>query len=437
MGYQMLNYTIFKKNTEELLQKFNNYCQRYPTVNYEVLRQKVSGLQEKYIAKSQKGKSGYFSSSDTRLRCDQLACISQLLPKLPDPKTEKDEEKLESAEQILLGAIIFRYLRIKKSYENPFSFFKTEEDSYTFQVLDEEFDFKNKLDEETIVSCCEAYQRYLLQSLPTGNQNVGDQFPYIVKNKQKFYKNLSEIINERKPQAQLIRAQLNVIDFVYSVYESLEKTEEAVCAVLPKFKAMVWLKLEELEREGNSKGYLTYEELIVLAKSLKPAPEECALAGLILLFPAKISKDKIEALETGVVGNISFDKYFEHAFAIRNNYCLLGAYIMALGLCDSGTEKLLIALNGAINVLGENQLDLYTTGMALKALSDYTRLPVSARLTFRCQSWSRVRGEELMLQDLDNRLVNVRKELEEMERKSLLAQASPNKENESQNFSYQ
>ncbi|STX47994.1 Uncharacterised protein [Legionella hackeliae] len=211
MGYELPRYRDLHNKAIKLHNSFNELINRYIPPTYEQIRQKVNSLEEKYNEKVRK-KSGFFVNTTPDLRRDQVACISQLLPKLPQEGTV---QLLNNAQNILLGAVLYRYQRIILSYNSKFLFYLgySADNSCVKLILEEEFEFeKQKLDAETIATCCEAYKAYLEQEDVSSDKKkkVADQFPYIQEDTE-FFSKLKEIIVHARVKARPITIQLQVI----------------------------------------------------------------------------------------------------------------------------------------------------------------------------------------------------------------------------------
>lgn len=145
MGYKPPGYRDLHTNTNMLHDYFNKLINRYIPPSYEQMRQKISSLETKYNSKIRK-KSGLLVSTTPELRRDQVACIYQLLSKL---QLEGEVPKINNMQRILLGAVIYRYLRIKKSYGDGWGLYSmfgyTPDDNCTiYQILEEDFEFKKE-----------------------------------------------------------------------------------------------------------------------------------------------------------------------------------------------------------------------------------------------------------------------------------------------------
>ncbi|KTC84183.1 hypothetical protein [Legionella brunensis] len=391
MGYIPPEYQELQKKTDTLITTFNNLSRRYIPAKYDELRKKVGGLEGKYNEKAPK-KSGFFISTNKELRRDQTACINQLLPKLP---TEGTPTILNQSQNVLLGAIFYRYKRLDNSYSQPYAFFgyNAKNSCTLFQVLEEEFKL-DKLDDETLATCCEAYKTYLEQpDLTVENKTVGDQFPYIQEDPD-FYINLKEIIVTARQKALPITRQLHVISFVESVAQSLRETDKAIADILPKFSKMVIGKF-------TKESFLTRDNLLELINSFQPTMSETSKEILKLSLPERVLPQGVPIPSSEMTRYIGFQDYLSQALTINSTYTLLGAYVMALGRCNSHTPKLKDVLNSGINSMVENLLDDTAKELSLTAFKNYVEIP--GRPQLNCKAWSDDTGEEHMKMDLDIR----------------------------------
>ncbi|ASQ45425.1 hypothetical protein [Legionella clemsonensis] len=406
MGYKLPGYRYLHNNTNILHDTFNKLINRYIPPTYEQVRQKVSSFPEKYNEKVNK-KSGLLVNTTRGLRLDQSACISLLLPKLPE---EGSVQEINQAHNILLGAVIYRFLRIKKSYKPKYySYFGySPKDSCTYQILEEDFEFdKQQLDAETIATCCEAYLAYLEQEVVTTigkKQKVGDQFPYI-KEDVDFYKNLKAIIRDARAIAQPITAQLKIISFVQSVAVSFRTMDNNALEVLPKLSSVVSNKLKKSPAQE-----LTSEDVAELLDTIHPAVNEAAKETLKLVLPDMVTSKGV--FTKVIISNsspirtedkyLSFQDYVQEALIMNSQYALLGAYILALSRSEADKPELKDALNHAIAAQGVNQLDEKTKKWGLVAFHNYVTIPGIPAINYKC--WHADTGYEHMDKELQQQL---------------------------------
>ncbi|WED43803.1 hypothetical protein [Legionella cardiaca] len=393
MGYELPEYAELQKRTNSLLSLFNNLCGRYIPVSYEKLREKVTTLEAKYDLKAEK-KTGWLVSTNKELRRDQVACINQLLPKLP---TKGSSEELDNAHSILLGAIFYRGKRLEISYAaKTYGFFGyTAENCCAFyQVLLEEFNLKT-VDDETLAKCCGDYQAYLKQpDINSGkSKTVGEQFPYIQEDPD-FYKHLQEIVTTAKLKAEPITRQLRVIAFVQSVAKSLLERDREVANVLPGV-------IKEVTKAIKEKHVLSHEDLVEVIASISPKIPQITQEILKISLPAQAEENSVEWNNKKFP--LSFEDYFSQVLTINSSYTLLGAYVMALGQCNAKTPKLRDALNASINSVMQNQLDNDSRLMGLKLLKKYISIPDNCP-NVNFSAWNADTGEASMKMDLDIRL---------------------------------
>ncbi|KTD24765.1 Uncharacterised protein [Legionella lansingensis] len=386
MGYIVPEYSDLQKKTDDLEDYFNRLCKRYISLRYEELRSKVTALEKKYDEKITK-KTSWFSFSNPELRRDQTACIAQLLPKLPEAG---EKEQINLAQNILQGAIFYRYKRITVSYQGvAYSFLGyTPENSALSRTLEEEFHLL-ELDDETLATCCEAYLAYLRQpDKSRTNKKVGDLFPYIQEDGE-FYKKLEQVITVAKIGAQAIRQQLQIIAFVKSVAHALRETDKGVDDIFTELSEVV---LEKLKAEP----YLTKQDIVSLLRSKKTPKNQIFVEIFILSLPRQgVTKSGVQIEEDWIK---PFKDYMVEALSITSNYVLIGSYVMALSLCKTERPKLKDALNHTLGAKGVNQLDDDTIALALEAFKTYVEIP--GRPAMDCKAWNLDTGEEHMRQDL-------------------------------------
>lgn len=117
-----LSYRIVQENTSRLTKIFDVWISRYIPPDYTVLRNGVSDLPMRY-EKELKNKKGTITNKTAQeLRLEQIACIQQLLPHLPEQPNSP--EQTAQCQRILLGALFYRFYRLEREQSHPLvSFF--------------------------------------------------------------------------------------------------------------------------------------------------------------------------------------------------------------------------------------------------------------------------------------------------------------------------
>lgn len=398
MTFTPFDKQLLQKSTADLQQTFNGFAKLYFPPNYKKLRELISQLEDKYIeAVKNKAKDSWRFTTPVpdQTRLDQIGCLTQLMTNLPE-KFGNDAE-LQQAHRVLLGAVLYRYLRIESSYTDAYGLFGSADNSALKVVLFVLLGLSenNRLDSQTIVTCCGEYCEHLKQN---GNS---DRYSYIKKDMD-FFINIEKIINTAKISAAPIASKMQYIIFVQSVSALLSKQEE----VIIKDVCQPLCVLFEKKLQGQT--LLESKDVRLCLRSLNVQPlvsnffeERCIMDDL------EISKESLNDFSDDITGKMS----------IMYQYSLLGAYIMCIEQCKPSSlseppSPICAALQFSIGVKAGNSLDNKCRYLALYALKQMIELSPEAQL--HCDVWG---GPDLFKAELIRQLDTVQNLREEAETK--------------------
>lgn len=387
MGYTPPTYRDLQKATNLLQQSFNRLSSRYIPPDYQSLRNKADKLKEKYLEKvKEKSSWRLYTPKPDPTRLDQIACIAQLLNNLPE--NPRDTDETNSAQCVLLGALFYRLLRIDYSYEGYSFFGSTEKDSALHEVIIELLSINevaNKLDAQTVATCCAAYRDYLKQ------EKVSEKYSYIAKDS-KFFTKLKTIIDVAQINAKPVEKQLQSLVFIQSIAQSLETNDKSFLDTLALLSKSISNKLKSIES-------LNRANVIELMNALKPAVSIIVKQLIEDLLPPDLSINNRGEVASAGENKGPFQEFMAASLVINSKYTLLGAYVLSLSQCTMDTPHLTSALNNSIGVQLENQLDDEKRELALTALENFMELPGELKVDFK--AWG---GSEFMKGELTRQL---------------------------------
>ncbi|WP_040916588.1 hypothetical protein, partial [Legionella tunisiensis] len=164
MGYEPPSFEKLCEEADKLEAVFNKFASRYFVASYSDLCVIAETLKEEYCKNVKKKATWVFTPIPKELRLSQIACISQLKTDLK-PRTDSEVKK---AVAILMGAFMYRLLRLEHEYTSLYDFFRQTpiEKFFTISVIDscalhttlrEAFIKKgNVFDAQTVAACCGA-----------------------------------------------------------------------------------------------------------------------------------------------------------------------------------------------------------------------------------------------------------------------------------------
>ncbi|ARG99753.1 hypothetical protein [Legionella micdadei] len=273
MGYKPPLYQDIQLETNELRRKFSDLTNTYlfpPTA--QLLEYVDLKIEETYRKKVKMG-----GRKPDPVRLDQISFIKHVRNDLSeDLSSEKNEERLE-AERILMGAVVYRFLRLKENYSPKFEaslkgvarFFasygyKDVSSCELYNTLMELFKFE-KLDPYTVSVCCSSFKKYL------DSQEDPTRYAY-VKADLEFDTKLSNIIKEATANVEStkisMKKQMEYISFIESMGMSLNKSDCEVATYLEQLTHLIGEKIETLEDSQS----LSRKEILESLDTLSPSP---------------------------------------------------------------------------------------------------------------------------------------------------------------------
>lgn len=392
MGYKPPLYQDIQLETNELRRKFSDLTNTYlfpPTA--QLLEYVDLKIEETYRKKVKMG-----GRKPDPVRLDQISFIKHVRNDLSeDLSSEKNEERLE-AERILMGAVVYRFLRLKENYSPKFEaslkgvarFFasygyKDVSSCELYNTLMELFKFE-KLDPYTVSVCCSSFKKYL------DSQEDPTRYAY-VKADLEFDTKLSNIIKEATANVEStkisMKKQMEYISFIESMGMSLNKSDCEVATYLEQLTHLIGEKIETLEDSQS----LSRKEILESLDTLSPSPvirqvfEEFIPQELAIMANGEMHTPDNK-------GDWSSDGQFENVLSkhlkIQSKYTLLGAYFLCLNQCNEDTPDLRAALCTAIGVTISNKLnkqdaeDKETIVKALDYLEKFMRRGVIQEVRF-------------------------------------------------------
>lgn len=369
MGYEPPSFEELCEATDTLEGDFNKFASRYFVASYSALCSIAETLKDEYCKNVKKKTSWVFTPIPKELRLSQIACISQLKNDLK-PRTEAEVKKAVS---ILMGAFMYRLLRLEHEQINLYEFFKAAriEDYFNISIVNScalhttlrEALIKkgNVFDAQTVAVCCGAYKQYLMQ------EGVSDRYTYIREDTD-FFSNLDLIIAKAKLVAAPIQEQLHYVSFIQSVAKSLKEYDKEVRDGLKTLDKLLKTKLA-------TKESIKRDEIIKCLQSLELE------SGTTRYIEKLLPRDLVIDEESSV----DFEEKMIARLTIYNQHVLLGAHILPLKACqtvpypdlDSAIRHVIERLN--------NSLDTKTHDLAFDALNFFVNLPGEA--TIKYDAW--------------------------------------------------
>lgn len=323
------NYESLQKATRELIGSFNDLAKRYKPGSYQALLQVVKGLKETYeqnVEKKQQKKSRglfsftyftnpaiYFTNTvPDQLRLEQIACITQLATTLPETLEEK---KTANYFGILLGSIIYRYLRLEMVYQGFSAVGSDSENCALKKTLAEvlKLNTDNALDALTVFECCSAYQTFLKQD------KIADTFAYIKSDKE-FFSKLSHVIAECQTDSEMILRRIEYLHVIQNVDEVLTRLDGPTRLLFPPL-------IKELKAAMAEKQELSAAEIQEFWKkyAVKLKPQEAVLLEKIMV--STIKKEELDSKDSSIS---PLECRLGDRLNTYKKYVLFGAYVTTL-----------------------------------------------------------------------------------------------------------
>lgn len=369
---QLLPYEFLQGCTQHLMQKFNEFSGRYILDDtYLQLREKIENLRKNYeVQVSQKPKTIFSSfwgnNTPGHVRIEQISLIEFICQDLP--KQCRDPQQEAASRTILLGALIYRYLRLLLEYKNDKN--SARKNCALFAVLEKILliDDKNKLDDLTIETTCTALCHFLKNSQeepifikeklsllsPKLNKT---NYSYVNQDKE-FFQKLEEMILKAKKNNQCIYQQVYYIEFISSIANVLKDMDEEVNLFLANMKKQC--KGQENIKISDFIEYFTTEKV-------KPCTK------LLLQNSMGILSEKISIFKKFEF----FEKKIKGIIKVKNQCALLGGFVVVLHQCDQD-QSMKVLKNSIYHLLKSHEnyaLGNEIKDFAVRALNDFIQYP--------------------------------------------------------------
>ena len=262
MPYMPLSYEELHRATAEVEQIFNDFSRRYCPPTYELLRERCSEMERTY--RQHVGKKGnlFWALSPDLVRLEEITCITRLIESLPKTIPPASPER-NSAQNIILGALFYRRLSIKASYEDALGgkvlsyapsfvrgLFSREHASALYQTIEDvlELNAEKTLDDLSVATCCRAYLLYLRERGATRKSAY-------IRDEPDFFEKLEAMMVRAEAGSRRDAEQVQHLTAIQSIAAMLRKTDAEVCAGLSSFSATLSTKL-------NSQASFTRQDMI-------------------------------------------------------------------------------------------------------------------------------------------------------------------------------
>ena len=370
MPYVPPSYEELHQATFELEQTFNEFSNRYFPPTYELLRERCGQIEQIYRQHVGRKTNRIWALSPDPLRLEEITCITRLVDSLPKTFPPGSPQR-NPAQNIILGALLYRRLSIKASYDDTLggkvlsyvpsfvrSFFSRENASALYQTIEEVLELKadKALDDLCVSTCCRAYLNYLRERGATRKSAY-------IRDEPDFYEPLEGIIAHADTKSGVMAEKLKPLVAIQSIAEMLRKTDVEICAGLPVLADLLTLKLK-------SKANFSRQDMIDFMKTT-------GLSLRVQSFIAELLPNKMIVNQ----GNCAtFVETMKPRLLRHSQYILLGAYVVVLKESHGFSPDLSMALNLSIGALKPgNVLDDEGRKWALLGLMNYLALPDLSR----------------------------------------------------------
>lgn len=365
MGYTLPEYQSLCGLSAELLADFNTLSGRYITPNLNLLFDNTHKEMEAYVK----------TAGD---RVSQAKALLQLVLELKSDenyieaegkkdKTDKDRIIIANTHQIMLGALIHRYLRITDEYRpvkkttsmfggfgefvtkavyNPVP---TNSDIYNAIGGILNITVKNKLDPMTIKTSCECFKNYMLQS--------NRYLTYMhYKDDPHFEIYLQGFIDKAAKGAESIIPQIRQIQFLMSLTKNIQGIHNQVSILL-----------QVLEKRMTDKDMLPLNISIIQNRLKDVLMPEDIKARFCLLLDRQDVFDNIHKWSVA-----DFMTEMRQALDINSQYALFGGYYVIFSQITKQQPFLHRTMSRALKCdKPGNAIDSASAAMGLKCLKNW------------------------------------------------------------------
>ena len=363
MGYLLPSYEDLGDSTSGLLKKYNTMSARYITPNLEILFNNTLLKMEEYIK----------SAGD---RITQAKALKQLVLELKSDehyikagdkkdKTDKDKIIIANTQQVMLGALIHRYLRIIDEYKAPqktVSLFgglgdfvskkvynPVPTNSDIFNAIEGILNItaKNKLDPMTIKTSCESFFAYMQQE----NKYI-DYVHY--KDDANFFTYLQGFIDKATLAASATITEIKTIQFLMSLAKNIQNIHQDLNGLLMR------LEKQLTEKDLPLNTGVIYGQLKNFAVSAEVGTR------FSLLIDRPYVAEKIDKWTIG-----EFMQEMLESLDINSRYALFGGYMVIFQqIKDNSVLKKTLA-SALKCVKTDNELDNDSILQSLKFLKQW------------------------------------------------------------------
>lgn len=378
MGYVAPSYEDLLVATDLLPSTYMQLSSRYVPPDYKTLIEAITNMEKRYVQLVRSKVSRFFTPRPEPVRLDQIAYIAKLEKILPEPLTPG---ALNATQKILLGALFYRRISIKNSYEGIVYWMSgwSPSCSALYRTIDELLGItaSNVLDDLSIETCCKAYYEHLLR-IPDGIRPT-----YFDESE---YDKLRETLTIYEAKAKPVHDEMRPLFAIQSLRPLLDSVQTDMRAQLTVFDAFLKaVKLHEVET-------LSREAILVAVDTRDPTPRIKAMFDYLLPSDTSLNRSN----------SATFLVDMKERLSVYNQYVLLGAYTVALGKAPSMEVRntLTKAIGG---LLPGNALDDEARELALTALDHFLSLPGISENDFGAFG-----GYEMLQRDVTLQLTDLR-----------------------------
>ncbi|MBI2785930.1 MAG: hypothetical protein HYX60_06355 [Legionella longbeachae] len=371
----------FRVNTLNLNTKYSTLIGRYKVIDNSV--NNVSSL-EVLIARTN---PVIKCKTDRETQREVFNLLINELRQIP----KEDEGKIEQGTLFLLGALIHRYFRLIKEYEeyNRYASWTIVAkcdvaDCKLFQAIREALKFKDKdvvkkkfkeedlkvLDVVTIISGLEVFRDNMFMEVEEKTPRYM-KYPHFAKDKH-FKKYLEDIIGEHKKRGSPVLHRFKAIAFLQSLTREIEKEQQQIEKDLQK-----WCKAVEKEY----KTFPTFSELeenSINTSITKSVESETSRNIIFGTFYTPLIQDNLETTD-----HQSFFTKMKKCYDDTCSYMLFGGYVLLLLQSQVLDRDLLFSLQQALGVEGSlNELTVEDKLNGIKFLKQFIENESGAVLDF-------------------------------------------------------
>ena len=300
------SYQFLFEQTQMLLDNYYEVAKRYESPSYAELRGRCKAMRSEYCRVVSQKPSYQLSSPDEE-RLKQIGYISHLTSLLP--KTHQDDSP---SQNVLLGALFYRYMTIQDRYKGWSFFGWTEENSALFRIIEKILGLSKRVpmpDDLTLATCCQAYHDYLLKL-----SEVNDEQKKAIPQDSHLFATLRNTFHLAKVRAEPMIQAISTLELIprfLIVFDAFRQEIDGSIEVL----------LSKLAKKLDISDELTKEDIKSI---LQESVLKDRVAMMLAIFLEPIPKDFI--LNKGAIP--SFKQRLTGSNLVNSQYALLGFYIV-------------------------------------------------------------------------------------------------------------